>query len=725
VSRTAPILTLATALAFGAAAVASPSPEPDSPVRPRVALALSGGGARGIAHIGALRALEEAGIPIDAIAANSMGAIVGAIYASGRTAGDLDDVVLSLDWSSLFSGRPDRRTVPVARRQDRHGSIAGVDFDWHQLRLPSGLLSEHRVNRFLIEQLAPAGYAAHDDFDALPIPFRCVATDLESGERVILKDGDLPRAVRASMSIPLAFPPVEWRGRRLVDGLVVDNLPVDVARMFGASVVVAIDIGSPPLEPDEYEDALGVANQVTNLLTNRRNEDYAAEPDVLVRPDLGKHKTTDYSGFDDMIETAYEATKAALPEIRAKLEAAGVTQLGPRYTPVSSGKRLEGTPIAEVVVRGNERLSDQLIRRTFNIPIGPPFDLAKGLRAFDKVDATALLDHAWMGFEEAPSGLRIVLKVDEAPANRAAVGVAYTEWEKARGSVRLSNQNTLGFGEKTELLLVASDAETVGRLSLRGERLFVIGIGYEVSAFLASDKPRYFDEEGNTLNRADFVRNGVDVSLQIGLERWGLLEGGLLIGNVTSNERVGVEVPPGEDQVRALHVRAVADNLDSLLWPRHGRRLVVEGVWNLEGLGAVRPHWRLYGEGRTGIPLGGSLAIQADVMAGLSGRDLPEYDYFRIGGPQLIPGYHHDELKGPQAIAGALSLRWNVVGQLAVFVRGGAGNVFVERADVSLSGLRWGVGGGAVFQSGVGPLALEVGVGDGGHRVTSLSLGWN
>jgi len=119
------------------------------------------------------------------------------------------------------------------------------------------------------------------------------------------------------------------------------------------------------------------------------------------------------------------------------------------------------------------------------------------------------------------------------------------------------------------------------------------------------------------------------------------------------------------------------------------------------------------------------VALQADVLVGLSGDDLPVYDHFRIGGPYLLPGYHHEELKGPQALAASLSLRYTVVGRLGVFVRGGAGNVFPSAADFGLSDLRWGVGGGAVFQSRVGPLALELGVGEHGRTLTSMSLGWN
>jgi NTE family protein len=691
--------------------------------RPRLALALSGGGARGIAHVGALRALEEAGLSVDAIAANSMGAIVGGIYATGRNAGDLEAIVRSMDWASLFSGRPDRRTLPVGRRTDRYASTAGVSFDWKTLRLPRGLLAEHRINRFLIEHLAPAGYAAGGDFDRLPVPFRAVAGDLATGGAVVLSKGDLALAVRASMSIPLIFPPVDWQGRKLVDGLIVDNLPIDVARTFGGAVVVAVDVSSPPLEPSEYESALGVATQVSELLTRRRYRDFEAAADVLVRPDLGKHSSTDYSGLDDLIRRGYEATKASLPAIREKLAAAGVADLGPRRA-APTGPALEGAPIREVKVVGNERVSERLARRAFNIPLGPGYLMGRGLRAFDKVDATGLFDRTWLEFEPAGDGVGIVLRVTEAPANRAEVGLGYTEWERARGSIRLRNQNTFGFGEQVELLLAGSDAETLAQVSLRGERLLVVGLGHRVTAYTGRDKPRYFDDDGDEINRARFGRDGVDLALHTSLERWGLVEAGVRFGRVVVHPEAGLDFAEATDQVGAVFGTLVLDALDDLAWPEHGRRLTVRGEWSLGGLGAERRYWRAQAEGRVGRSLGTRLVAQADALAGFSGDDLPPYDWYRVGGVELVPGYHHEELKGAQALAAALSLRYRLAGQMRLLVRGGAGNVFARPADISFRGLRWGIGVGVYHPSPIGPVSLELAVRDGGGTLASLSVGW-
>ncbi len=727
--RTRPLVAAAVAAFCLGSAAALAQPAAETPAagaaghHPRVALALSGGGARGIAHVGALRALEEAGLPVDAIAANSMGAIIGGIYASGSSAAELEAIVRSLDWASLFSGRPDRRTLPVVHRDDRFSDWVGVDFDRRGARLPGGLVAEHRVNRFLIQHLSPASYAAGGDFDALAIPFRAVATDLGSGERVVLARGDLARAVRASMSIPVFFPPVDWEGRRLVDGLVVNNLPIDVAKAFGAAVTVAVDIGSPELGPGEYETSLGVASQVSNLLSGRRALDFKADADVSIRPDLGKHSATDYSRFDYLIEQGYEATRQALPRIRELLAAASVSDLSRRPRPAPQ-RALEGAPIREVVARGNERVSEPLLRRTFNIPLGRPYEMSRGLRAFDKVDATGLLERSWMEFEPAADGVRIVLRGKDAPANRAAVGLGYNEWEKARASVRVRNQNTLGFGEQVELLLAASDAFTIARASLRGDRLIVAGLGYRVEGESFTDKPRFFDAEGNETNRAKFERAGGSAALQASIERWGLVEAGARFGRVKTVAQSGVPLAEADDTVAQLFAGVTLDTLDDLRWPRSGARLAASGEWSLDGLGATHPFWRLRVEGRLGRALARKTTLHLEGLLGLSGDELQVYDHFRLGGPSLVPGYRFEELKGPQALAAGLSVRHRFLGPVSLVLRAGAGNVFEETSAIGLEDLRWGVGGGLYYPSRVGPISLEIGVRDDGRHLVSLAVGW-
>ncbi len=687
------------------------------PPQPRLALVLSGGGARGIAHVGVLRALEEAGLPVDAIAGTSMGAAVGALYTSGRDAAQLERVVRRLDWAQLFVGRSDRRVLPVTRRDDRHADWVTLRFEGGAPRWPAGLLAEHRINRFLIEHLAAAGHAAGGDFDRLRVPFRAVATDLASGERVVLARGDLARAVRASMSVPVVFPPVAWEGRTLVDGGLVDNVPTSVARDFGAAVVVAVDITSPP--PETLDTSFAVGSQVTDLLTRRRNRDFAAEADLTVRPDLGRLRAADFDRFDALIRAGYEATRAAVPEIRALLRAHGVTDLSPRPAP-AAGPALEGAPIAEVVARGPQRASEALLRRLFNVPLGPGYVMERGLRAFDKVAASGLLEHAWLEFEEVEGGVRLVLRGSDAAPNQLGLGLGYSEWEKARASLRLRHQNALGFGEQVELLLSGSDALLLARASLRGDRLLVAGLGYRLGASLAADKPRFFDAEGERQGRARFERATASAALEVPFERWGALAAGARFGRVSTFSEPGVPLPEARDTVGELFAELTLDNLDDLLWPQAGGRLVVRVEAALDALGAEHPHRRLAVEarlaralGRTALDVAGRFATSRDVV--------PLYDQFRLGG-SLLPGHRQEELKGSHALAFSAGLRRPLGGSgLQALVRIGAGDTFADR--VRVSGLRWGASVGLGYSSRVGPIRLELGVREGGATMVSLGLG--
>jgi NTE family protein len=688
--------------------------------RPRLAIALSGGGARGIAHVGVLQAFEQEGIPVDAIAGTSIGAVVGAIYATGRSGPQLEAVVKSLDWNSIFSGLPDRRLVPVLRREDQFRTIAGVGFDFWDLRFPGGLLAEYRVNRFLIESLAAAGYGFEGDFSKLPRPFRAVATALDNGERLVLTRGNLPRAVRASMSIPLLFPPVEWEGRPLVDGGIVDNLPVHEARQFGADVVVAVDIASPPLTPEMYRSAFGVAGQASRLLVERANLELRTDPDVLIHPDLGTHGVNEYTGLERLIEKGREAARKAIPAIRARLGDAAHRPPPPRPSP---SRTLEGTPIADIKVVGNERYSEKLIRRTFNIPLGPPFDLEKGLLALDKVNATGFFDLVWLDLEPAGEGLRIVLRVREGPRNRIEVGARYDEEVRARGIVKLRNRNTLGFGEQTEILGVASEAETGVGARILGDRLISTFVGYDVSVRSVDERPRFF-VDGEDVNRAHFLRNDARFALQRGIDRSWAFEGALRLGSVRTYEEAGLDFPTGKDQVRTIEVGGVVDALDDRQYPTRHLRVEAKGDWSLTGLGATYEYWKAELTARAAIPGGDRFALQFDGLAGLSGNPLPAYELFRLGGPVLLPGYHINELWGEQTLAASLTLRYRVIKNLRVLARAGMGNVWEDRADIGFDSLPFGFGLGLYYPTRIGPVAANAGIRRNGDVLFTLSIGY-
>jgi len=214
---------------------------------PKIGLALSGGGARGGAHVGVLKALEELGIQVDYIAGTSMGAIIGGLYASGYTADEIEVVLVETDWKTALTDSPARRDRTMRKKELESQFLIPyrLGFNKGKIQLPLGAIEGQHLDQIFQELFLPV-IGIHD-FDLLPIPFRAVATDLVSGEAVVLSSGSLPDVVRASMSVPAVFAPVKINGRLLVDGGMSNNLPVNIVRQMGADIVIAVDISSPLL----------------------------------------------------------------------------------------------------------------------------------------------------------------------------------------------------------------------------------------------------------------------------------------------------------------------------------------------------------------------------------------------------------------------------------------------------------------------------------------------
>src|SRR5258708_5691115 len=234
--------------------------------RPRICLVLSGGGARGMAHIGVLKILEDLKIPIDCIAGTSMGAIVGGLYASGMTAADIDATMRSLDWQEAFRDAPPRRDLAFRRKQDDRNFLVRLPrgLQHRKILLPKGFIQGQKLQETLRQLTLP--FSSSTDFDLLPTPFRAVATDLETGNAVVMEKGDLAIAMRASMSAPGVFAPVELNGRLLVDGGLAENLPVNVARAMHADILILSDVSFPLQPRAALDSALSISTHILAIL---------------------------------------------------------------------------------------------------------------------------------------------------------------------------------------------------------------------------------------------------------------------------------------------------------------------------------------------------------------------------------------------------------------------------------------------------------------------------
>lgn len=300
--------------------VAQPlQPDPSRPCAGGTALVLGGGGARGIAHIGVLEELQKLHVPVNCVVGTSMGAIVGGLYAAGYSPLQIDAMLHSVDWQQVFSDSPGRAALGMRAKDDELDRIGGIEFGVGRggLKLPRGALEGQNLQQLLTRWLLPVWRTR--DFDDLSLPFRAVATNIGSGQSVVLAQGDLPLAIRASISVPAVFAPVDLHGQLLVDGGISDNVPIGVARALGAARLIVVDVSAPLKPARDLNSPLAITDQMITVMMRQETERQLATlgpDDVLIRPDLGDLGSADFTHAYQAVAEGRKAAAALAPALR-------------------------------------------------------------------------------------------------------------------------------------------------------------------------------------------------------------------------------------------------------------------------------------------------------------------------------------------------------------------------------------------------------------------------
>ncbi len=303
--------------------------------RMRIAFVLTGGGARGLSQIGVLKVLDSAGIQPDAVVGTSIGAIVGGLYSSGYTPGELDSIFTTIHWSSLlgYGDETDRSSLPVERKAESDRSLLTLRFDGVTPQLPEAVSTGGRISRLLDRLVWQSEYGISRDFDQLKFRFRAVATDLVAGSTVVLDTGNLAIALRASATVPLRFSPVRVDSMLLVDGGLLQNVPVDIARALGCDLVLVINTTSPLLTASSLDEPFSVADQIITLMMRSPAGDELRRADVVISPDIGNHNSWDFGGVQDLVDGGERAARASLPQLRRTIDS--LTRLRSVVAPLS------------------------------------------------------------------------------------------------------------------------------------------------------------------------------------------------------------------------------------------------------------------------------------------------------------------------------------------------------------------------------------------------------
>ncbi|TVU63596.1 serine protease [Vibrio atlanticus] len=343
--------------------------------RPTVAVVLAGGGAKGAAHIGVLKALEEMQIPVDYITGTSMGSYVGGLYATGMSADEIESFIYTVDWNRGYRDRVNRsdRRVRDKEYEDRYQLNTDLGLGWGEIKARKGVVQGQNMLRILRE--TTGNLSPFDSFDQLAIPYRSVATDIIKLEEVVIDHGHLVDAMMASMSVPGALPPYEVDGRMLVDGGVTNNMPVDVARAMGADIVIAVDISSNYKDKEDFTTFLSAADQLSNYLVRRSTQEQAetlTDDDVFLRPDVGQMDTTEFDKMPGAYQAGYDAARKYSSEL-SKLSLSNADYQKYIEHKQQARKQLkhgDQTVVDKVVINNNSHYSDKLIENRLHLDSG-------------------------------------------------------------------------------------------------------------------------------------------------------------------------------------------------------------------------------------------------------------------------------------------------------------------------------------------------------------------
>jgi len=703
--------------------------------RPRIGLALGGGGARGIAHVSVLKEIERAGIKVDCIAGTSMGSLVGAMYASGMTPAEIEKMVLSLDWDQLFDDSLERQKRSYRRKEEDRQALTpiGVGFTRGRLRVATGVLAGQRILLLFERETLPV--SAISDFDQLPIPFRAVATDLNTGEPVVIDHGNLGLAMRASMSLPGIFDPTEMNGKVLLDGGLSDQVPIDVVRAMGADVVIAVDVGTPLETLGRDASLVEVLGQMTGMMTvgNTRAAVRAlGEQDLLIVPALGKEVGTgDFDKGKEALKIGETAALAARGRIEA-IAAANARPAGQLAPPVAV-RSLE-PPIIDFYRLDNQtQYSDAYFAVRINVPLGKPLDV-KAME--DQVQQVYGIENfSLVNYEVVEEGGRTGVLVHVLPN---PTGPNYL-----LGGLQASDDFQGGFDANLRVGLRTAplspngaEARLIVQLgsepSLSGEYYQPLDPGnhnvlWARGTIGKSNVPLY-DSDGNNLADYGVYLGAIQGGWVRQFGEYGALGIGLRRGKGHAELQTGdpAALPDFDVDVGEALAILTLDRLDNLYFPRDGYIAQLGYTMSRESLGADAQFDQVDFDALFAKSFG-----KHSVQGGLRYHSTidgtaPVQSLYRLGGRTKLAGFRHNELTGQDyvvLIGGYLYQLGSVLGRSAFL--GGTleyGNVWQERDDMDLGD---GIVNGSVyfgFDSWVGPLLFGFGLREGGEGNMFLEI---
>ena len=719
--------------------------------RPKIGLVLGGGGAKGGAHLGVLKVLERERVPVDYIAGTSIGSIIGGFYALGYSADEIAERMQSIHWEEGYSDTISRESLPYRLKQrDQFNVPINIGHQAYRIKTPSGLLYGQKASMLLREAF---GDIAHfSSFDALPIPYRAVATDLSTNEAVILDRGDLLLSMRASSNVPGILAPVKFEDKLLVDGGITNNLPVDIVKQMGADIVIAIDIGDSLAKTEALQDTFSILGQLSSFLTvasTEKQRRLLSDNDIYLKPNIEHLSTTDWSMFADSI---VEGEKIASDNLEIIKQYSRSQEEFQDY--LDQKKQLNyliredmAKPITEIILNNKSKVHPELILDSLSLELGETLSGSQLNNAISEVYSLDEFQFVGIGLQENDSGRTLVFETQEKSwgPNFFEFGLGWETNFTDESSIDLdfaytvSNLTKYGGEWRSQLELGNEPAlSTEFYAPLNSRRQMFSRSVYEFESInwaldSTTTLPITIEQHLHQIRQGigwNFSRHGL---LEIGLlAEVGFLGNEFLLTKDISYDTYGSYLTFGYD------------SLDSSVFPTHGKRLLVtlqkryEDVNNVDlstggasDLGAHSMYLNVEWKGALNI---GSHAFVSKVDFSRMYLDKGEesVNISQLGGFLNLSGYNARALTGPHKLFGALIYQYNLRGgmfkktQLPFYlgVSAEAGNVWSQESEIDLDDL---ILASSVYlgtDTKMGPIALGYGFNERSEKSVYFYLGY-
>jgi len=489
--------------------------------RPKIGLVLSGGGAKGFAHIGALKVLVDAGVPIDYVGGTSMGGIMGGLFALGYHPDSIGKMVMEQNWDDLLAGKISRTKMSMSEKMEDGKYFFTIPFRDKKLKLPSGLIAGQSVYDLLSYYASP-GYVV-GSFSNFEIPFLCIAADIVSGEYVVLDSGYLPDALRATMGIPTVFAPIEIDGKLLVDGGLVNNFPVEEVKKRGADIIIGVDVSDPPKTKEELNSLVKILDQSTSFLRKPLHEKGIANTDILIKPDLQGYGVSSFNNADSLILRGERAARKMLPQIKAMLDSIqNICSFQPEYK--LNAQPLDSILINEIIIEGINRVSPNFVRSVLQLEVTHYHKLKKIYNALTKLFGTQNFEVIRYRFEPLErGGYRFVINLNEKEGGEFKVGINYDSDFKASLLLNLTFRNMLLSNGRLLFDLALGD-NNVARINYLYDRGWKPGFGVQLEA--KNFKALVYEEDAK-VGSFDFSNALFDVYTQSNIANFTFIGGGV------------------------------------------------------------------------------------------------------------------------------------------------------------------------------------------------------